>query len=83
MNAHFGHIVDFPSVANESFSVSSIEDGYKFIFYSEDGKEINSVSIDAASVQNIHQATGYDDKIGLAIEEFRKFGKNKWPTLFK
>lgn len=83
MEAQFGHIVDFPSTGKRRFSVSSIEGGYKFVFYSEDGVEISSFSIDSKSVENLHQATGHTGDFGLAIEEFRKFGKSKWPTSFK
>ncbi len=79
----FGYEYGYPTFEKPEFTVKSIEDGYKFVFFDDEGKENSAFSINKEIVQNILAATGYVGIEADAIEKFRSFGKEKWSEHFK
>lgn len=79
----FGSYIDFPNSEKKEFSVSSVEDGYKFVFYNEKGEEDGAFSINGETTEHLYAATGYTGKEAEAIETFRKYGQEKWPERFR
>jgi hypothetical protein len=61
----------YPSKKNPAFTVETIEDGYMFTIYRNEG-EANTFSINKKIVENKHAATGYEGYEGMAIEIFRR-----------